>query len=181
MPYVVSDIQETQSNVTCKLHVPDYTVANLFRQITMTEIPTIAIDKVCITENTSCHADEFLVHRLGLIPVVYSEITEQDHFELNVHATEGIRNVTVQDLIIHGQLSVSCPDLLICKLLPGQSIRLTAHVAPGSGKIHAKWSPVTISTFKKREDCYFIELESVGMLSGREIIEIGLRMLNESF
>jgi DNA-directed RNA polymerases I and III subunit RPAC1 len=34
------------------------------------------------------------------------------------------------------------PDILLCKLAPGQCIELEAHAIRGQGWDHAKWSPV---------------------------------------
>ncbi|GAW80293.1 DNA-directed RNA polymerase II [Plasmodium gonderi] len=44
-------------------------MANALRRIMLSEIPTLAIDVVNVYENTSPFHDEFLAHRLGLIPI----------------------------------------------------------------------------------------------------------------
>ncbi|KAG5507314.1 hypothetical protein GH5_07408 [Leishmania sp. Ghana 2012 LV757] len=44
-------------------------ISNLFRRVLMTEVPTLAFDRVLIEENDSPVLDELLSHRLGLIPV----------------------------------------------------------------------------------------------------------------
>merc|ERR1712153_61836 len=43
--------------------------ANAFRRILLAEVPTMAIEKVLITDNTSIIHDEVLAHRLGLVPI----------------------------------------------------------------------------------------------------------------
>nr|GMC53409.1 DNA-directed RNA polymerases I and III subunit rpac1 isoform X1 [Ipomoea batatas] len=47
----------------------DAAVANAFRRILIAELPTMAIEKVLIANNTSIIQDEVLAHRLGLIPL----------------------------------------------------------------------------------------------------------------
>ncbi|KYK56860.1 DNA-directed RNA polymerases I and III 40 kDa polypeptide [Drechmeria coniospora] len=46
----------------------DASLANAFRRILISEIPTLAIENVYIENNTSVVQDEVLAHRLGLIP-----------------------------------------------------------------------------------------------------------------
>lgn len=44
-------------------------IANLFRRVVCTEVPTVAFDRILIEENDSLVVDEILSHRLGLVPV----------------------------------------------------------------------------------------------------------------
>ncbi|KAJ8748240.1 hypothetical protein K2173_000648 [Erythroxylum novogranatense] len=47
----------------------DAAIANAFRRILISELPTMAIEKVLVANNTSIVQDEVLAHRLGLIPI----------------------------------------------------------------------------------------------------------------
>lgn len=47
----------------------DTAVANAVRRILIAEVPTMAIDKVKLFQNTSIIQDEVLCHRLGLLPI----------------------------------------------------------------------------------------------------------------
>jgi DNA-directed RNA polymerase I and III subunit RPAC1 len=44
-------------------------IANAFRRIILSEVPSMAIERVRMMNNTSILQDEFLAHRLGLIPI----------------------------------------------------------------------------------------------------------------
>lgn len=80
-------------------------IANAFRRLMLSEVPSMAIEKVMIYNNTSIIPDEVLAHRLGLIPLranpllfqmrsteesASSEGTELDtlEFELKFKATK---------------------------------------------------------------------------------------------
>ncbi|OAE22063.1 hypothetical protein AXG93_3719s1430 [Marchantia polymorpha subsp. ruderalis] len=60
-----------------ELRGTDPSVANALRRIMLAEVPTLAIDLVFIEVNTSVLDDEFLAHRLGLIPI-FSEKVAKD-------------------------------------------------------------------------------------------------------
>lgn len=47
----------------------DASLANAFRRILIAEVPTMAIEKVLVADNTSVIADEVLAHRLGMVPL----------------------------------------------------------------------------------------------------------------
>ena len=48
----------------------DLAFANSLRCVIISEVPTMAMDMVQVTENTRPLFDEFMVHRLGLVPLI---------------------------------------------------------------------------------------------------------------
>jgi DNA-directed RNA polymerase II subunit RPB3 len=61
--------QAEQDRVDFVLQSTSLSLANSLRRAMLAEIPTLAIDLVDIVTNTSVLPDEFIAHRLGLIPL----------------------------------------------------------------------------------------------------------------
>ncbi|XP_020572091.1 DNA-directed RNA polymerases I and III subunit rpac1 [Phalaenopsis equestris] len=87
----------------------DASLANAFRRILIAEVPTMAIEKVLIVDNTSVMADEILSHRLGLLPIeadprLFDFLSENDTpserntivFKMKVHCKKGGPRLTVK-------------------------------------------------------------------------------------
>ncbi|XP_066324759.1 uncharacterized protein [Miscanthus floridulus] len=105
----------------------DASIANAFRRILIAEVPTMAIEKVFMVDNTSVIADEVLSHRLGLIPLdadprLFDYISENDVpnerntivYKLHVSCPKGSQRITVKSSELEwlpegSQLSMSAP------------------------------------------------------------------------
>ncbi|KAG9048143.1 DNA-directed RNA polymerase core subunit rpc40, partial [Serendipita sp. 407] len=59
----------TNEHVEFDLVGVDASIANALRRILIAEVPTMAIERVYIYNNTSVIQDEVLSHRLGLVPL----------------------------------------------------------------------------------------------------------------
>lgn len=159
---------QTRDAMAFTLDHIDQSVAVAMRRVMMTEIPTMAIDSVSVACNTSVLHDELIVHRLGLIPL-YSETASAfktahacscetfcDHcsvsFVLDVTCDTDHMEVTTRHLKAVSMKHAVTPavqngdedsdGILIATLQKHQTLKLTCVAVKGTGRTHAKWSPV---------------------------------------
>ncbi|KAI9190377.1 RNA polymerase II subunit 3 [Blastocladiella emersonii ATCC 22665] len=159
------------TDVSLILEDTDLSMANSIRRVMIAEVPTIAIDLVDVEVNTSPLVDEFIAHRLGLIPLESGMAKEMKYasecvctgmcdkcsvvLTLNKRCTTAneIMEVRSTDLMVMGHNTAVSPvpyesGILIAKLTQGQEIRLRCTAKKGIGKLHAKWIPVTAVPFE---------------------------------
>lgn len=158
----------------------DLSVANSLRRIIIAEIPTMAIEMVEVKENTSALHDEFIAHRLGLIPLTSQEV---DNFEFSEKCVD-CQGLKCDRCQVHYKLQATCTDrdqmevttkhiipinpgtmvrpvayeddqgreedpILIMKLSKNQQLDMDLVAKKGTGKLHAKWSPVATCQMRK--------------------------------
>ncbi|PVV00149.1 hypothetical protein BB559_000073 [Furculomyces boomerangus] len=149
----------------------DLSIANTLRRVMIAEVPTMAIDIVEFIENSSVLADEFIAHRLGMIPLT-SEKAKDFKYTRDCNCTGNCQFCSVE-MSLHVKctdnenLSVTSRDLvstnpdvvpvlednddkgiLIAKLRKGQELKLHCVVKKGIAKEHAKWSPCAAVEFE---------------------------------
>lgn len=71
----ISKVDEADKSVSFSLENVDLSMANALRRIMIAEVPTMAIDLVEFENNTSVLSDEFLAHRLGMVPLVSADVS----------------------------------------------------------------------------------------------------------
>ncbi len=67
-------LEITKEKMTFTLEQCDVSLANSLRRIMQAEIPCMAIHNVNVYENTSVLPDEYIAHRMGLIPLITKDI-----------------------------------------------------------------------------------------------------------
>ena len=153
----------------------DICILNALRRIGMCEIPTVALDfdpagkdnkHIKIEKNISSLHNEFLMHRLSLIPFHFNQ-DEIDKFDASKYVftlkkennTTGIIDVTTNDIVIMNQEGtpynqafhkrvlppslVTKDYILITKLKPNEVLDIEFVARLGTGSEHARWSPVS--------------------------------------
>jgi DNA-directed RNA polymerase II subunit RPB3 len=192
--------EKTRSTLEFQLVNVTRHFANSLRRVMISEVPTLAVEIVEISQNTSSLPDEFIAHRIGLVPF-YSENEDKFNYTCDCDCDQGCPRcqviykldvtcpsdgpytVTTKDLIFvsptlydtgntnsdmykyHEEVrpvslftlkdSPVPEPIIIAKLGPGQQLRLIARVQKGVGRVHAKWSPVSISTYHQVAEISF--------------------------
>lgn len=166
------EIEElTASSIRFRLKNVSLAFANALRRIMISEVPTMAIEFVTVRENTTPLHDEYIAHRLGLIPLSSSSI---DHFNYRADCScsdntncpicsvkfrltvknilDDIRNVTTDDL----KQEFRQDSQMQSKIDHQSSVKPITYTVPLNGQIHQR--PILIMKLGKNQQ---LDLECV--------------------
>jgi DNA-directed RNA polymerase II subunit RPB3 len=104
----------------------DPSVANAFRRVMIAEVPTIAIDLVEFKNNTSVLNDEFIAHRLGLVPLISDDAVRMarpidphdDDAQVDVEFELNVKCTNDQTLMVFDTDLVQLPHELGFNVMP---------------------------------------------------------------
>ncbi|MBI4214486.1 DNA-directed RNA polymerase subunit D [archaeon] len=166
--------------------------ANSLRRTIMYEVPVLSVVEAEFFENNSSIFDEFIAHRLGMIPLKtpLKELKPPGQCE---NGKCSLCSVTYQ-LEVEGPCTVYSKDMKpdnenampafdnipIMRLDEGQRLKLAAHASLGEGREHARWQTglASYKTSKTKPDFQFT-LESYGNLAPVEILNKALEIISE--
>ncbi|MDO8660766.1 MAG: DNA-directed RNA polymerase subunit D [Candidatus Woesearchaeota archaeon] len=124
------------------LHVKDATHSqvNALRRVIQADLPSFAIDEVTFFENNSAMFNEYVAHRLALVPLTFDEeVSKETVVTLTLEAT-GPTSIYSKDLKSSDEkIKVYSEHIPIMKLIEGTSVRLEATAVLGMGNQHAKF------------------------------------------
>ncbi len=192
-------IEKTEQKIIVKFKNVPRQYVNSIRRISISEVPTCAIDDVVMLENSSVMHDEAIAHRLGLIPLrtevnkfIFPSECDCDNtlgcskcravLILNAESADKTRVVTSEELTSDSEYVKPVSNAIpIIVLAPGQKLKFEAYARLGVGKDHAKWQSTSVAVVKDGEnpDESILILETTGALSAEEILKSALNIINE--
>ncbi len=180
----VEIIQLRENYIEFYLINADLSFANALRRIMIAEVPTMAIDMVSIKANTSPLFDEFIAHRLGLIPLTSTDVGRYEYsrkcncnepcescsvqFYMRVKCetdsmevtTDHIQSTQKDSSVVPVKFSDNDP-IIIAKLKRNQELDMNMIAKKGIGKEHSKWSPVCSVIMQHEPEIHFIDKGSI--------------------
>ena len=138
----ITVLESSPFAIIAKLSGSTFNFANALRRSAMSSVPAMAIDTVTFYENTSAMFDEYIAHRLGLVPLTTPRDSKEGEEVLFSLAEEGPKTVYSKDLRSSDKdIKVGNDRIPIIKLAEGQTIRLDAKAVLGSGVRSSKFQP----------------------------------------
>ncbi|KAN0091098.1 DNA-directed RNA polymerase, insert domain containing protein [Tylopilus felleus] len=99
----IRDLKKDRVNFV--LENVDLAFANSIRRVVIADIPTVAIDIVEIHSNTTVLPDEFIAHRLGMVPLNSANCDENMRYTRDCTCLEGCKYCAIEL-----RLDASCND-----------------------------------------------------------------------
>src|SRR3989338_897113 len=116
------------------------TFANALRRYSISHIPVLAIDSITFYDNNSWMFDEYISHRLGMMPVTTPEKLPEDVEVVFTLDETGPKIVYSKDLKSGDKdISVAREQIPVLTLHEKQRLRLEAKAKLRNGTTHAKF------------------------------------------
>lgn len=146
--------------------------ANALRRTAINRVKCFAIDTVTFYENSSAIFDEYIAHRIGLIPIKTpaSGYSDEDEIIFTLEA-EGPKTVYSRELEGKDKdVKVANDAIPIIKLAAEQKIRIDCKAIMGIGAKHAKFQPGLVTYEQINDNTFNFYVETFGQMPPKEII-----------
>src|SRR6185295_5895917 len=147
LPKIELHIHSLNSNsIDFTINNCSVSLANALRRTLISDVPTYAIEKVNIYENSTVLPSEMIAHRLGLIPIEINEniafLSEASKSTFDKKCTQD-REIWTLEMGQSENIKPAIKGIPIVKVAKGQTLKIDAFIQKGTGFEHAKWSPVS--------------------------------------
>lgn len=155
-------------------------VVNAIRRSILSKVAGIGIDTVTFHSNSSVFWDEYIAHRMGMLPI---RELESSTAEGTLTLCEKNETSEVQMVTAHALRSDSFapmhPDTPLLYLSPNTEIHLVAHVRAKCGRDHMRFCPAFTSISPKTGGGAVLTVECHGDRDPRDVLSASVGMIED--
>jgi DNA-directed RNA polymerase subunit D len=177
----LSILESDDKGLRFRLEGTNFSFANALRRSMINSVGTLAIDTVTFYENSSAMFDEYIAHRVGLIPIhTPKDYDEKDEVVFSLSA-EGPSIVLSKELVSTSKgTSVANGNIPIIKLAAGQTIKIDAKAVFNNAMKSSKFQPGLV-TYKAIDDSKFeFYVETFGQMPPQDIVRRALSAISDN-
>ena len=174
-----TELLESKGNkLSLKISGMDLPVINSIRRACMGRVPIMAIEDITMYENTSSMFDEYVSHRIGLIPLITPKGSKEG-LEVAFSLDE-----TGPKMVYSGDLKSQDKDVKVAKdmipiitLFEGQNLRLEGKAVVNNGTKHAKFQSGVSAYGEDEKGNVILKVESFFQMSPKELMVRACKVL----
>ncbi len=179
----VSKIKEAGDTLSFTLSNTNNSIANAIRRVLIAEIPTWAFGNITVEENVTPFSDEYLSHRIGLVPINNELVKDNSprDFVLDAKGSpDGLIKIYSQEI---KPKDFVFPGIVLTELKglsdKQEHLRVKMTLEKGTHKTHdAKYSAVTIASYKQVDTTTFeFEVENRGLMQLKTLINLAFKVI----
>lgn len=142
--FPLRDIRVNGNEFTCRFHA-NIEFVNSVRRSIISDTMSYAPSKVDIEVNTTCQTNEYIAHRIGMIPFCQKNLNKDVILTLHVRD----RDATTSDFV---GPTTACETVDIMRIIPGQELKLRVHFEQNCGATHSRWCPIAACSHFLNDD-----------------------------
>ncbi len=176
-----AELLESKGNkISMKVSGTDLAFLNAVRRYSMGRVSILAVDSITMYENTSSMFDEYVTHRIGLIPIITPKGVKEG-MEVAFSLDE-----TGPKVVYSGDMKTTDKDVEVAKdmipiitLFEGQSLRLEGRAVIGTSLKHAKFQAGIAAYDDDGKGNVVFKAESFFQMTPKEMLVRGCKQLEE--
>lgn len=173
-------IKEEGNKLQFELSGVNISFANAIRRYIISAVPVFAIDEVTFYDNSSSMFDEYIAHRIGLIPIITpAGVPKEAEIKFYLEA-KGPKVVYSSELESKDmEVKVAKNNIPIVTLGENQEIRLEGKAVLGTSKKHAKFQS-GLAAYEIVDGTYKFTVESFFHMPPHDLILRAISILEDN-
>ena len=174
-------IENNENAIRFALEGTNFSFANALRRQMINNVGCLAIDSVTFYENSSAMFDEYIAHRIGMVPIkTPHDYDEKDEVVFSLSA-EGPAIVYSKELVSTSKgVHIANEKIPRIKLADGQKLKVDGKAIFSTASKNSKFQPALV-TYKAIDDSKFeFYVETFGQMPPLEILKKALNIISTS-